>query len=205
MVNVEALAAYLEREDGQGKTMGDRSCGNTRQTYRRLVLNLLDRAWEGEKRGTAVVRLQYGYAEAGRMLYEAGQVRASREYVESGKPDPFRWPGELRDEALRGMGYEFDDQAAYPRARVAMIVRGRTESAQFITNREEILEKCGVKLFPDEGDAKVRRANMKIVTNGYDMDSGVDAWAKKLGNPKGRSARNVKVTLDSGSSFSLMA
>ena len=185
--------------------MGDRTCGNTQQTYRKLVLNLLDRAWGGEKEGTAVVRLQYGYAETGRVLYEAGQIRASREYVESGKPDPFRWPGDLRDEALRGMGYEFDDQAAYPRARVAMIVKGRTESARFLVNREEILEKCGAKLFPDEPDAKMRRANMKVVTNGYDMDSGVDAWAKKLGNPKNRSARNVKVTLNDGSSFTLMA
>ena len=87
--------------------MGGRTCGTSKQTYRRMVLNLLNEAWEGEGPGTAVIRLQYGYADAGRMLYEAGHVRASREYVESGKPDPFRWPAELRDEALRGMGYEF--------------------------------------------------------------------------------------------------
>ena len=46
---------------------------------------------------------------------------------------------------------------------------------------------------------------MKVVTNGYDMDSGIDAWAKKLGNPKGRSAKMVKIVLEKGGVFTLAA
>ena len=44
---------------------------------------------------------------------------------------------------------------------------------------------------------------MKMVTNGYDMDSSLDAWAAKYGNPGKRTEASVSLTLTCGETFGL--
>jgi len=168
-----------------------------------MVMDLLEVA-EPVEENKAKIRLAYEHAEKGRWLLEAGMLEGNREYVERGRPDPFRWPEVLRRAALGGMGgWECDDSAAFPRARMAMLETGKAETEFFIKHRKEILDKCGRVLFEEERDAAVRYAQMKGTTNGYDMDSGIDAWRKKYKGPEGRSAKNVRVKLKCGEWFSM--
>ena len=65
-------------------------------------------------------------------------------------------------------------------------------SATFLEHMEGIMNTFSTYLFAETRSAGVRRKWMKMITNGYDMDSGVDAWQhnKKLGgNPRRRSLR----------------
>ena len=49
---------------------------------------------------------------------------------------------------------------------------------------------------------KKRRANMKVITNAYDMDAQENMWEKKFGNPGKRTIKNVRVKCK-GKDFSL--
>ena len=116
-----------------------------------------------------------------------------------------------------GTGIEYDDEAAYIRARAAMAPQGRSITDLFLRNREEILARYGEMLFP-AADRKERRKRLKAVTSGFEMDSGLDAWRQKWGDGAARSSlRGATITLqgwkdkhgeqtgasDAGSSFSL--
>ena len=45
----------------------------------------------------------------------------------------------MRGAALHDMGWECDDEAAYPRAKLAMVPEGREITEKFLMHREEIL------------------------------------------------------------------
>ena len=63
----------------------------------------------------------------------------------------------------------------------------------------------GAYLWAEVDDVKERRSRMKMVTNGFDMDSKLDAWAKKFGNPHNRTLKGRKEWrfTDGGASYSL--
>eukprot|EP00966_Prymnesium_polylepis_P083905 1942753-Prymnesium_polylepis.1 len=80
---------------------------------------------------------------------DAGHVTASREYALGA--DPFKLPRAIRDAALAGMGWAMDDNAAYPRARIAMVPVGREGSQFLVDHREEIMRGFAeLHLFPGE-------------------------------------------------------
>ena len=72
-----------------------------------------------------VVRVVRGYtfAPLGRDLYEAGHLMGCRETAVGG--DPFKWNKQDRRMAFQGVGGEYDDMVAFPRARMAMMEAGR--------------------------------------------------------------------------------
>ena len=152
----------------------------------------------------ARVRLRYAYSTLGRALAEAGHITGSREYAIGA--DPFKWPTELRDAAFTGMGAEMDDKAAYPRIIAAMTGGLGRASAAFLAHREDVMNTFSTYLFAETRSHERRRKWMKVITNGYDMDSGVDAWQhmpKLGGNPRCRSLRRKWMTLPNGIRFSL--
>jgi hypothetical protein len=81
-----------------------------------------------------------------------------------------------------------------------MIPKGREETQYLIQNRDEIMRKYAAYLWPNE-PWKTQRKRMKCIINGYDMDSGVDAWAKVFGNPHKKTLKGKRVTLDDGRSY----
>ena len=149
-----------------------------------------------DHRGFKVLAIRYQYSDLGRDLFEAGHVSGSREYATG--LDPFKWPKELREAAFLGTGIEYDDEAAYTRARAAMAPQGRSITDLFLRNREEILARYGEMLFP-AADRKERRKRLKAVTSGFEMDSGLDAWRQKWGEGAARSSlRGATITVQGG-------
>ena len=144
----------------------------------------------------------YTFSELGRDLYEAGHVAGSREYAVG--DEPFKWSCDERAMAYHGLGHECDDSAAYPRARMAMTAAGRDISATFLLHRKHIMRAAGAYLFAEEKEEDQLK-RLKAVTNAFDMDSALDAWIHKYGNPHGRTLRGHNVTLPDGTSFSLQA
>ena len=150
-------------------------------------------------RSTRVLRT-YAIHELGRDLYEAGHVTGGREQAVG--PEPFKWDRTHRDMAYHGQGCECDDRAAFPRARMAMAPEGRQISETFLRHRKHIMRVAGAYLFAEPDEAE-RYQRMKTSTNGFDMDSALDAWARKYDNPYGRTLRGHKVALPDGRTFSL--
>ena len=104
------------------------------------------------------------------------------------------------------MGAEMDDKAAYPRIIAAMTGGLGQASAAFLANREDVMNTFSTYLFAETRSREQRRKWMKVITNGYDMDSGVDAWqnmARLGGNPRRRSLRRKWMTLPNGLRYSL--
>ena len=159
---------------------------------------------QGEDMGDGSIRVlrTYTFSELGRDLYEAGHVAGSREYAVGG--EPFKWSCDERAMAYHGLGHECDDSAAYPRARMAMTAAGRDISATFLQHRKHIMRTAGAYLFA-EADEEDRMKYMKAVTNAFDMDSALDAWTRRYGNPHGRTLRGHTVALPDGTPFSLQA
>ena len=118
--------------------------------------------------------------------------------------EPFKWSCDERAMAYHGLGHECDDSAAYPRARMAMTAAGRDISATFLQHRKHIMRTAGAYLFA-EADEEDRMKYMKAVTNAFDMDSALDAWTRRYGNPHGRTLRGHTVALPDGTPFSLQA
>ena len=106
--------------------------------------------------------------------------------------------------AFHDMGIEYDDAAAYPRARAAMVPCGRNMTLAFLKDRKEILLAFGAKMFKEE-PVEERRSRMKFITNAWDMDAGEDIWIKQYGNPHHRTLRGMTVKLGDGSCFSMDA
>ena len=156
----------------------------------------------------ARIRLEYGFSEVGMDLFEAGHIEASREYAKG--EDPFKWPSELRKAAFKGMAYDFDDSAAFPTARAAMVPEGKRITEKFLEYREKILAYFGKHLFAEVGDdeeneeiLEERRSKMKVITNAYDMDAKENMWEKKFGNPHKRTLTNIVMKLPDGTNFSM--
>jgi hypothetical protein len=114
----------------------------------------------------------------------------SREYAVGA--DPFRWPEELRTRVMAGRGAEGDDASAFPRARRAMVPEEGSICNDMLRWKETILEKGGVFLFPG-ADKHKRRKLMKGVINGFDMDSGLDAWRKKKEADTGKTLKGYEI------------
>eukprot|EP00966_Prymnesium_polylepis_P159779 3692935-Prymnesium_polylepis.1 len=145
------------------------------RTYAQLITSLLDAAVQHES-GEMRIQLVYQHSQLGRDLLDAGHVTASREYARG--VDPFKMPKAIREAALDGLGWAMDDNEAYPRARIAMVPVGREGSQFLVDHREEIMKGFAeLHLFPGL-EWKEQRRRMKTIILGYDMDSGVDAWAK---------------------------
>ena len=104
------------------------------QVARRAGASVLQRPGRVDDR-VARLRLHYRHSELGRDLLEAGHVTGSRVYAAG--MDPFKWPRAMRAAAFDGMGVEYDDNAAFPRARAAMKPGPMTRL--FIANKDEVL------------------------------------------------------------------
>ena len=161
------------------------------QTVRDDAVELSKRV-RRRKDGTGRVRIAYKYSDKGRDLYEAGHITGSREYAVGA--DPFRWPEELRNRVMAGRGAEGDDASAFPRARRAMVPEDSNICDDMLEWKETILETGGAFLFPGT-DKNKKRKLMKGVINGFDMDSGLDAWRKKKGADIGKTLRGYEITI----------
>ena len=150
--------------------------------------------------GETVLSLEYRFSALGRDLVDAGHISACREQAEGA--DPFKLPREIRRAAFSGMGWEMDDSSAFPRARIAMVSRGRKESQFLVDHKEDIMRQYAAYLFPDLEWLEQKR-RMKCVINGIDMDSGLDAWAAKYGNPDAKTLKGKRVLLSNGQPYTL--
>ena len=139
-----------------------------------------------------MITLRYRFSALGRDLVDVGHILACREQAEGA--DPFKLPREIRQAAFSGMGWEMDDSSAFPRARIAMVKQGRAQSQFLVDHKEDIMRKFAQYLFPDLGWPEQKR-RMKSIINGIDMDSGLDAWVAKYGNPHGKSLKGKQVHL----------
>ena len=148
--------------------------------------------------GVARLRIDYVYSPLGRAFVEAGHCTGSREYALG--VDPFKgWSKHLRGAAYHDMGWEFDDEAAYPRAKMAMVPQGKEVTEVFLTHREEIMQKLGAKLFANEPCAGNRRDWVKCIFASYDNDAQLDGWVKTTkGHPTLRSVEHVQLEVGSG-------
>ena len=135
----------------------------------------LSRRVRRRKDGTGRTWIAYRYSEKGRDLYEAGHITGSREYAVGA--DPFRWLEEYRNRVMAGGGAEGNNASAFPRTRKAMVSETTRICDDMLEWKETILEKGGAFLFPG-ADKHIRRKLMEGVINGFDMDSGLDAWRK---------------------------
>ena len=173
------------------------------RTYATVIDALLHQA-EQEASGESILRLKYRFSQLGRDLVDAGHITACREQAVG--VDPFKLPREIRAAAFDGLGWEMDDGTAFPRARCAMVGIGRAESAYMVSNRTAIMRGFASYLFP-EHDAcwPEQKRRMKTVINGIDMDSRLDAWVAKYGNPHNRTLEGRSIVLPDGTQYSLAA
>jgi hypothetical protein len=125
---------------------------------------------KGERTEGDVVRGVRGYAFAplGRDMYEAGHLMGCRETAVGG--DPFKWGKADRRMAFQGVGGEYDDMAAFPRARMAMMEAGRAQTRVFLAHKEVILDGIGEHLWAEVRERSERQARAKGVTSAFDMD-----------------------------------
>ena len=89
---------------------------HTQRTYRDTIDALLKSTRTYLNTGQCTLRLQYSYGKLGRDLFEAGHITASREYSQG--DDPFKLPKRLQQAALGKISVAYDDNAAYPRAKM---------------------------------------------------------------------------------------
>jgi hypothetical protein len=158
---------------------------NRTRTYRSSIQSLLRQTTTDPTTGAQPLRIKYTYSSTGRDLFEAGHVTCSREYADG--EDPFKWPKHLRNAAIGYTGVTYDDNAAYPRAKMAMTPDHSRIGAMFLKHREEVYKQYGAYLFAEEPSMAERRKRVKQITNGYDMGAKLDSWATKHGNPHKRS------------------
>ena len=104
---------------------------------------------------------------------------------------------------MGGLGWDYDDKAAFQAARLAMVPVGQVEIRALLTDREEIMRTYGAYLFAEIPDERERRKRMKGIINGFDMGSGLEAWAKQWGNPHDRRLRDHSITLQSGQRYDI--
>ena len=143
--------------------------------------------------GVARLRIEYAYSPLGRSLVEAGHCTGSRVYAIG--VDPFKgWPKHMRGAAFHDMGWECDDNAAFPRAKLAMVPEGRGITEQFLMHREDILREVGAILFSEEPCSGNRRDWAKRIFSAYDNDATLEGWARTAKrDPRGRTVRGLRV------------
>ena len=198
-INVAALQR-LKVSEGARVFSADAAGTKARErTFGGAIDDLLAAA-NGTAAGETVLTLRYRFSALGRDLVDAGHISACREQAEGA--DPFKLPREIRQAAFSGMGWEMDDSSAFPRARIAMFKHGRKHSQFLVDHKEDIMRKFAHYLFPDLGWPEQKR-RMKSIINGIDMDSGLDAWVAKYGNPHGKSLKGKQVRLSCGMSYAL--
>jgi ribonuclease HI len=166
---------------------------HTQRTYRDTIDALLKSTRTDLNTGQCTLRLQYSYGKLGRDLFEAGHITASREYSQG--DDPFKLPKRLQQAALGKISVAYDDNAAYPRAKMALIPEGSRLGYAFLEHRHSVFEQYGNYLFHEITDAEEIHRRMKMITNGYDMGSSLDAWARKFSNPHKRSVKDMVATV----------
>ena len=140
---------------------GDTTWGtNTRQahkkarTYRESIQSLIKHVTTDPRTGTHTLRLKYTYSDLGRDLFESGHITCSREYAKG--EDPFKWPKRMRDAAIGHISVTYDDNAAFPRAKMAMAPVHSRVGKLFLKHRLQVFEQYGKYLFEEEPDAEKR-------------------------------------------------
>ena len=183
-INIEALETYAAAR--QGEQGGERR-------WKQVETVLAKAKALGPTR--ARLRIDYAYSPMGRALVEAGHVTCSRVYAIG--VDPFKgWDKHLRKAAFHDTGWECDDAAAFPNARVAMVPNGDDTTRMFLVHREEIFAKVGETLFPEEMCRGNRRDWVKKIFAGYDNDATMEGWAKTTsGCPRGRTIKGIQITV----------
>ena len=198
-INVAALQRLKASEGARVFSTDAAGTKASERTFGQAIEGLLAAATRAAT-GETVITLRYRFSALGRDLVDAGHISACREQAEGA--DPFKLPREIRQAAFSGMGWEMDDSSAFPRARIAMVKQGRAQSQFLVDHKEDIMRKFAQYLFPDLGWPEQKR-RMKSVINGIDMDSGLDAWVAKYGNPQGKSLKGKRVHLSGGTVYAL--
>ena len=201
-IDEKALEEVVEQKGAEGvaqKREGQQKGGLTVEEAVERLTGSAERGLDGEvmvgRDGRPMLRIEYRMCEKGRDLFEAGHVTGAREYAIG--VDPFKWRKQVRHMIMRGHAVEYDDSAAFVRIRMKLVEAGREICEKFIDNRECVMGGYGERLFAEESGA-TRRDRMKGIVSGYDMGSGLDAWAKVHGNPHKRTLKGMRVTLCSG-------
>ena len=106
------------------------------------------------------------------------------------------------------MGWEVDCNSCFPRARVAMVPIGRAQGQFLIDHKDDIMRKYAEFLFPTlpwtaPGAQPQQKKRMKAIINGFDMDSGLEAWGKQYDNPDGKKLKGTQLTLGCGTPYAL--
>ena len=180
------------------------------------MTNLLAHASQPDNEGMAVIKLEYNLSRLAEALLAAGHISKSREYATRPEADPFRLPRDLRQIALGKTGADFDDKAAFPSAKAALVRPCRGAVRAFLRDREHIMQSVGnyflsddlIRLRDGETDPqkieRIRRGNVKALFNSIDMDGSLEAWKRAQGVPSGsRPLSGLTVTLANGRNFCL--
>ena len=149
-VDARALRAYVQNAgpaaDAVPRHKDGTSYGATRRELARRLLARLC-VDERDSDGMAHVVLAYRHSELGAALVAAGHVVASREYACDRAADPFSLPRELRAVALGRSGEDYDDAAAFPRAKAACVAPCARQIRQFLAHRRPIMAQMGDYVF----------------------------------------------------------
>ena len=172
-------------------------------SYRSIVHEFL-RKVERRGGGEAYVRVRYCHSRLGAALKDAGLVAESREYAESRdrRADPFALPKRLRALATATFGYDLDDVASHPTAKLAIIEPGRVETATFLRHREVIMAHVGGVLFPAASGAE-RRKKAKMLFSAIDMDGSWKGFAAREGIPADFDLAQLDLDLGGGDRFEM--
>ena len=127
-------------------------------------------------------------------------ITCSREYADG--EDPFKWPKRLRNAAIGHISVTYDDNAAFPRAKLAMTPEHSRMGRLFLEHRPHIYEQYGAYLFREEPDASERRKWVKRITNGYDMGAKLSFFVEDKGVNCQRVASRSEASLPAASSYS---
>ena len=161
------------------------------------MTNLLAHASQPDDAGMAAIPLEYTLSRLAEAFLAAGHISKSREYVTRPESDPFRLPRDLRQIALRNTGADFDDEAAFPSAKAALVRPCRGAVRAFLKDREHIMKRVGNYFLSDDlirsrdGETdpqkitQIRRGNVKALFNSIDMDGSLEAWKRAQGIPSG--------------------
>jgi hypothetical protein len=188
-VDVDRLEALVTAAGDT--TWGSRAGGSAHKarTYKDTIEALLRHVVTHPDTGAHTLRIKYTYSTLGRDLFEAGHVTCSREYADG--EDPFKWPRRLRDAAIGHLSVTYDDNAAFPRAKMAMVPEHSRMGTHFLRHRPQVYEQYGLHLFREVPDAAERRKRVKRMTNAYDMGAKLDSWAAQHTNPHKRSVNDM--------------
>jgi len=184
-VDARALREYVQgtghAADAVPRHKDGTSYGATRRELARRLLARLC-VDERDSDGMAHVVLAYRHSELGAALVAAGHVVASREYACDRAADPFSLPRELRAVALGRSGEDYDDAAAFPRAKAACVAPCARQIRQFLAHRRPIMAQMGDYVFEGRGlTDRERYDRVKALFNALDMDGTLGAWRARVG------------------------